>query len=148
MTAQAGPSSVTVEKSCRPVGRDLGSHYHLLELIGNGQSSPRCFMHNGAIQTLPDLTKRPDFREKGPGRALLVGQVPDFVGDVRWFYEVVIGFVRVPLPRPRKIDHRVDHEEGDMHAPGPHLSGHRLRQDALRRLGRCESREPRLAPDR
>jgi glycolate oxidase len=102
----------------------------------------------GGVEPLPRLAERPDLDVEGPGRAVLMRDVPDFIGNRRRLDEEVVGPILEARARPRDVDHRVDDEIGDMHPLWSEVARHRLGQDALRRLGRREAGEAGLAAQR
>src|SRR6266481_5546806 len=83
-----------------------------------------------------------------PRTALLVDDVPDFVGDRLRLDEEVVWFVWVALPCPLEVDHSVDSDIGDVHALRTELTGDRLGQNPLSRLRRREGGTVRLASPR
>src|SRR5215471_14568890 len=63
----------------------------------------------------PGLAKRSEFHVEGPGAPILVGDVPDFLGNSGGGDEEVVRRVRPPLARPLQVDDRVDHHIGDVY---------------------------------
>src|SRR5206468_7704981 len=96
----------------------------------------------------PGLAKWPELDVERPGRAVLMRDVPDFLGDRRGLDEELVRGVREHLPRPLEVDDRVDHHVCDVYALGPDLAGDRFREDPLCRFGRREAREAGLPADR
>src|SRR5438552_7675855 len=95
----------------------------------------------------PRLAKRSEFHVEGPGAAVLMGDVPDFLGDGGRRDEKVIGRIRPPLARPLQVDDCVDHHIGDVHPLWSELAGHCFRENALGRLGRRKSGKIRFAAE-
>lgn len=74
-----------------------------------------------------------------------MSDVPDFFGDVRWLDEKIIRLVREPRAGPWQIDYCVNHQEGYVHTPRPHLASDGFGQNALSRLARRETGKKSLS---
>ncbi len=74
-----------------------------------------------------------------------MGDVPDLLRNRLRLDEEVVRSLRPALPRPFEVDHRIDHQIGDVDAPRPQIARHRLGENPLRRLGRREPRKAGLA---
>jgi Periplasmic binding protein len=103
-------------------------------------------MRDTCLCQLPALAKGPQFDIERPRAAMLVCHMPNLVRDRRGLNEKVVWPLRPALPRPLQVDHGVDDNIGDVHAFRTQIARHCLGKYPLRRLGRGETGETRLAP--
>src|SRR5271154_806907 len=94
------------------------------------------------------FSKRTHLNIERPRTAMLVDDVPDFVGDRLRLDEEVVWSVGVALPCPLEVDHGVDSDIGDVHTLRTELTGERLGQNPLSRLRRRKGGTVRLASPR
>src|SRR5512134_2862229 len=97
------------------------------------------------IAWLPGLAVRAQLDVERPRAAVLVCHVPDLIGNGGGLDEEVVRLILVALARPGDVDHRIDHQVGDVHALGSQVARHGLGENALRGLRRREAGKARTA---
>ena len=73
--------------------------------------------------------------------------VPDFIGDRRWFDEEIVGSIGESFARPLQVDDGVNQDVCDVYAFWPELPCYGFREDALSGLGRREASKVRFAAE-
>src|ERR1051325_11847165 len=89
----------------------------------------------------PGFAKRSHLDVERPRAALLMRDVPRFVGDRGGLDEKLVRRLREHLACPLEVDDRIDDDVGDVHTLRPKIARDRLGEHALRRLGRREACE-------
>src|SRR6185369_9289610 len=89
------------------------------------------------IRLLPVLGERPYFDVERPGRALLMRDVPHFLGNRGGLGEERVSFwLGEHRPRPLDVDHRIDDDVSDVNPRRPEVARHGFGKNSLRGLRR------------